>query len=60
MEVRRYCSAAGSDEFGSWLAALGDPRARAAVLARVKRRQARDIEVAQNRLSDFQKRSESR
>jgi putative component of toxin-antitoxin plasmid stabilization module len=60
MEVRRYSSAAGSDEFGSWLASLGDPRARAAVLVRVKRRQARDIEVARNRLTDFQKRSESR
>ena len=107
MEVRRYCSAAGSDEFGSWLASLGDPRAKAAVLVRVsrlalgnfgdckpvgggvlelridhgpgyrvycarvgrqvvlllgggdKRRQARDIEVVRNRLTDFQKRSES-
>lgn len=105
MEVRRYCSSDGADEFGTWLGSLADARAKAAVLVRIarvelgnlgdfkpvgngvlelridhgpgyrvycarvgqelilllgggdKRRQARDIRVAQVRLDDYRARS---
>jgi len=108
MEVRRYCSSDGTDEFGTWLGSLADARAKAAILVRIarvglgnlgdfkpvgngvlelridhgpgyrlycarvgqelilllgggdKRRQARDIRVAQVRLDDYRARSTPR
>jgi putative addiction module killer protein len=37
MEVRRYCSSDGTDEFGTWLGSLADARAKAAILVRIAR-----------------------
>jgi putative addiction module killer protein len=37
MEVRRYCSPDGKDEFGTWLGSLADARVKAAILVRIAR-----------------------